>query len=202
MGRGMTSGAGGLDRAKRILAGENALQLEIIEFARELIRVNEFGLARRLLAKARAAPEVDSQPNLRRGIELLRASATYRDPDLAQSQSLEDALSILNDIESLSVTTDPELLGLAGTIEKRRGQLYARRDSLERALSYYLRGYESGADHDDGYFATNSAFVLELLAFKEGQEGALSDSAQLHISRAKSIRYRGRCFVGAIKPAS
>ena len=61
-------------------------------------------------------------------------------------------------------------MGQRGAIHKRRWQLEGQRADLDRALGFYLDGYELGVETDQGYNGINAAFVLDLLAREEAEE--------------------------------
>jgi predicted acylesterase/phospholipase RssA len=94
---------------------------------------------------------------------------TSKNPDLPDDSKHDDALEILDGIktveggESLEHTSDPETLGIAGGICKRRWMVDGQRQTLEKSLAYYERVAEKVIDKDNGYTAINAAFVYDLL---------------------------------------
>ena len=95
---------------------------------------------------------------------------TSKNPDLPDDSKHDDALAILDGIkdveggDSLKASTDPETLGIAGGICKRRWMIDGQTQSLERSLKFYERGAARGIETDNGYTAINAAFAHDLLA--------------------------------------
>lgn len=177
-------------KAQRILQGESATPESMLDLSKELKDEKKFGYARKLLALARTLP-VEDEKN-RTKLRQQHALCTYKDPDLPADERLERAFEILQEDEDLGVTRDQETLGLAGAIFKRRWEVDAQKENLERSLSYYLRGYRIGPKTDQGYTGINAAFVLDLLASLESREArrAATDSrvADTRKEQAREIR--------------
>src|SRR5262249_44883151 len=151
----------------------------LFDFAKELKRERKFGLARRLLGRAKrlAAAGASLAPELKLKLGQQRALCTYKDPDLPADQRLDLALEILQEADDLRTTRNQETLGLAGAIHKRKWEVDGQRQHLETSLAYYLRGYHEGVESDQGYTGINAAFVLDLLADQEPPEADESGSA-------------------------
>ncbi len=177
-------------RAKDILRGQSAEPREILKLAKTLKGENQFGWARKLLARARKARVTDSGLGLELG--QLHALCTYKDPDLPAREKFDDAIHILETVDNLANTGNQEILGLAGAIYKRKWELGAQKRNLERSLSYYRRGFEAGPANDCGYTAINAAYVLDRLADFEEKEaketGSVSEIAQERREEAAHIR--------------
>jgi predicted acylesterase/phospholipase RssA len=125
----------------------------------------QFGYARRLLARVRADPAHDSEQRRQQ-----HALCTYKDLDLSAELRLDRALAILTDgAPPLEDCTDAETLGIAGAIYKRRWEVGARRSDLENALFCYRRGYEQREDEQRWYAGINAAYVADRLAALEEQ---------------------------------
>ena len=141
--------------------------MEIFELVKQLKREKAFGFARKLLELARESldPDTDALQRLRVAQEL--ALSTYKDPDLPVSDRLDRTLGILEADGGLQETQNQETLGLAGTIFKRKWEVSGQKIHLERALYYYLRGYQKGPANDFGYTGINAAYVLDFLAYLE-----------------------------------
>ncbi|HMA96361.1 MAG TPA: tetratricopeptide repeat-containing protein, partial [Polyangiaceae bacterium] len=190
-------------------AGQAAPQ-ELFELAESLKQYGDFALARRLLVSACELVEEPSAPALYRKIFQQAAFCISKDPDLPLEWKLARALEVLSRLEDLKSSTDPVSLGIAGAIHKRRWEHDGRREHLEQALQFYLRGYASGApaearddlfaylrahpalgvdsSKDFGSAGINAAFILDLLAHqreKSGLEHALLDDYR---ERARLIR--------------
>jgi len=162
-----------VSEARNVLSGTYKKPLEILALAKSLKEVREFGYARRILARARKDPAIYTEP---KRLEIIQQSAlcTYKDTDLPADRRLDRALEILSEAEDLSATTNPETLGLAGAIYKRKWEVDNQRTQLERSLFYYLRGHAaseaSGLKADQGYNGINAAYILDLLAHQEEEE--------------------------------
>jgi predicted acylesterase/phospholipase RssA len=179
-------------QAKNILRGTGGATAELFELAKELMNENEFGYARRILARARANDDIDADKELRLKIHQKSAICTYKDPDLAVDTKFERALRLLEKVEDLPTTTNQETLGITGAIYKRIWEVDNQKPQLERSLSFYLRGYAGGPVNDQGYTGINAAFVLDLLACQEEDEaraaGVPATSSEVRRAEAKKIR--------------
>jgi len=181
------------DRARRILRGESPPPpAEVLRLAKELKESKSFTLARRLLGRAMLDPAINDDPRLRLQIHQQAAVCTYKDMDLPADSRLDRALELLRVCESLEATRNQETLGIAGAVYKRKFEIDSQRRQLERSLGYYRRGYEEGAERDQGYTGINAAFVLDLLAHLEEEEarkaGAQSETARQRREEARRIR--------------
>jgi predicted acylesterase/phospholipase RssA len=179
--------------ARDILRGQSLEPRQMLKLAKKLKDEKQFGLARRLLARARLEPSINDDPKLRLEIYQQSALCTYKDPDLQADARLDRALGILRQsCEDINTTTDQETLGLTGAIYKRKWELDSQKQQLERALNYYLRGYKVGVAKDQGYTGINAAFVLDLLAHQEEEEARKAmvepDLATKRRAQAKEIR--------------
>ncbi len=166
---------------------------QLLELANGLKRKNEFGYAWRILAKARASGEL--RPELSTVLRQQQALCTYKDTHLHEDDRLERALQILGDGENLRTTTDPETLGLAGAIHKRRWRVRNDKRELETALDYYRRGHQHDRQHgfpEQGYPGINAAFVLDALAslddIRVEESGAATNQVAARRAEAKTIR--------------
>src|SRR5262245_4059986 len=202
------------EAAYRALSGTAPGPPEMLKLAKRLAGDKRFGLARRILAKTRENLRKTDYPNIY--LEIFQKSAlyTYKDPDLPADWRLDRALEILGVAEDLASTRNPESLGLAGAIHKRKWEITHERQQLERALFFYLRGYAQGApegargnivqylrdhpgatlqaDEDRGYNGINASFVLDLLASQEEGERTpaafVSDVSTRRRAAARLIR--------------
>src|SRR2546422_230919 len=131
--------------ARDILRGQSLEPRQMLKLAKKLKEEKQFGLARRLLSRARLEPSINDDPKLRLEVYQQSALCTYKDPDLQADARLDRALGILRQsCEDISTTTDQETLGITGAIYKRKWDLDNQKQQLERALNYYLRGYAQG----------------------------------------------------------
>jgi predicted acylesterase/phospholipase RssA len=179
-----------LRRAKALLHAPEVTVEEIDEQSRIMLDLREFSYARRLLARARGRLVED--PKARLALAQRQALATYNDTELPVDARLEGALRILEERCSLRNTRVQDTLSLAGAVFKRRWRLDGHKENLERALTYYLRAYEEGPEHDLGQSGINAAFVLDLLGDVERREAALaggtSDMAAARAEESQAIR--------------
>jgi predicted acylesterase/phospholipase RssA len=182
-----------ITKAREILRGQGTwTPLEILSLATRLKEEKAFTYARRILGRAAMDPRTCEDKKLRLKIYQQLALCTYKDADLPADARLDRALSILCEIEDIGETKNQETLGLVGAIHKRKWEIDSQRQHLERALSYYMRGYEIGPENDQGYTGINAAFVLDLLAYQETEEAkkANSQSPTAEERRAEARRIR------------
>lgn len=176
-------------RAKEILRGADDTPEILLQLAKSLMRENEFGYARRILARARSKP---AGQKLRLQIHQKSAICTYKDPDLAVDKKFERALELLGQVEDLGTTKNQETLGITGAIYKRMWEADNQKPQLERSLYFYLRGYAEGAVGDQGYTGINAAYVLDILACQEEDEARAAnvppESAERRRAQARAIR--------------
>ena len=165
---------------------------EILELTRGLKREKAFGYARKLLGLARESLDQETDAQIKLKLAQQHALCTYKDPDLPISDRLDRALRILDAADALRETKNQETLGLAGAIFKRKWEVDGQKQTLERSLSYYERGYQEGPVNDCGYTGLNAAYVLDLLASLEETQaieaGTTSEIARERQSQAKIIR--------------
>lgn len=186
----MSTDSSSIEEALLILKGKEDTPDNLLALSKKLKSKNAFKYARRVLARARQQPVADVV--LRLKLAQQHALCTYKDPDLPADERLTRALGILQEADDLATTKDQETLGLAGAIYKRRWEVDAQKQHLERALDYYRRGYDEGPAADQGYTAINAAFVLDLLAAQESEgaeaAGATSEIATARQQEAQRIR--------------
>ena len=168
-----------IEQAKVILRGGQSDPASILALATELKGEMRFTYARRLLLRASKHKDTASNKALRLQIYQQLALCTYKDEDLPADERLDRALEILQEIADFATTTDQETLGLIAGIYKRKWELDDQRQNLERALQYYLRGYEQGCGGDQGYNGINAAFILDRLAYLEESEAEKASRASV-----------------------
>jgi predicted acylesterase/phospholipase RssA len=181
------------DWARRILRGENPPPpADLLRLADELMDNKSFTVARRILGRATLDPAINDDQGLKLRVHQKAAVCTYKDTDLPADLRLDRALELLRVCEGLDKTKNQETLGILGAIYKRKFEIDSHRRQLERSLFYYLRGYEEGAENDQGYTGINAAFVLDMLAHLEEEEAreanVESESARQRRERARLIR--------------
>lgn len=128
-----------------------------------------FSFARRLLAERRKDIN-GADPDVRLWLAQQQALCTYKDNYLPAKQRLDEALAILESEVSIPDCKDWETLGILGAIYKRYWEVDGRREHLEKAFSFYHRGYLQIGMGDTGYCAVNAAFVLDLMDSLESDE--------------------------------
>jgi predicted acylesterase/phospholipase RssA/MinD-like ATPase involved in chromosome partitioning or flagellar assembly len=181
-------------RARTLLRGQGGVTSEeLYKLAMQLKGEKRFGLARRILLKARKDPRINVDKKLLLKVTQQLSLCTRKDPDLPADERLDLSFEILKETgEDLNETKDQETLGLAGAIFKNKWEVDGQRQHLERSLAYYLRGQRVGVATDYGYTGINAAYVLDLLADLEESEaaraGATSEGASARRNEAARIR--------------
>lgn len=177
-----------LVRAENFLAGEKITFSEADALWRLLKSDDQISLARRVIEHLRTPGQLLDviPPGDANRHRLCREHAllTSKDNELHAASRHDLALAILAqeiDLGSDAVT-DPETLGIAGGICKRRWNDLGQHDDLLRAASYYERGAR-GPLGNDGYTQINAAFVEDLLA-------ASGDNPQERRAHATQLRQR------------
>ena len=181
-----------VQQARRIIAGEVVLTggREALVLIDQLKRERKFSYARRALAKLRATVPPNDAKYLKLGQQ--RALCTYKDNDLPAERRLERALAILKKVDDPdSSAANQETLGLAGAIWKRKWEVTARAQDLERALAYHEAASAKGIVFDQGYNAINAAFVLDLLAREDDRQPSVTSDAA---ARANARRLQARKY--------
>ena len=164
-----------LQQANDIRRGEEIKPADAFKLAKELAREQCFDAAQRLAAYLLDTDHVDAAD----AVELRQKLAlwTSKNPDAPDDTKHDQALAILDDIkhteggQSLENSTDSESLGIAGGICKRKWLVTGRQAVLEQSLRFYELGAEQGIEQDNGYTATNAAFVIDLLADVDSAAG-------------------------------
>jgi hypothetical protein len=164
-----------LNRAKTLLRQPTMSSKEAYDLAEALKGCNEFGYARKLFGRIRAADFTDLKDKAVK-IGQRHALCTYKDTDLAAANRFKRALEILDEVDQLQCEPSQrqETLGLRGAIYKRMWQVEGQRKDLLRSLAYYLKGFEIGPATDQGYTGINAAFVFDLLAREEAIEAEVT----------------------------
>lgn len=177
-----------LRRAERFLGGEKIALAEADTLWRELRDSDHISLARRVLERLRTqhclsdmvpSPGAVSQDWCRE-----HAMLTSKDNELHAANRHDQALAILAAAFNLqdSAFDDPETLGIAGGICKRRWNDLGQQHDLVRAAQFYERGAR-GPLGQDAYVQINAAFVADLLA-------ASGDQPQQNSAKASQLRQR------------
>jgi len=173
-------------QAQRFLGGQALAFASVDALWRELKDSGEFGLARAVLARLRDPRSdalldvVPASRSLKSELCREQALLTSRDPDAEVATRHDEALLILAEEFDVDSETDPEVLGIAGGIFKRRWEDLGQLADLQRAALLYERGSRAGLG-TDGYTSINAAFTDDLLA-------AAGDEPQEHRERATQIR--------------
>lgn len=77
------------------------------------------------------------------------ALATYKSKNPSEESALLNGLAIINSLKP-DTSNDPETLGITGAMHKRLWILREKRESLDKAISYYGRGFEVRRDYYNG----------------------------------------------------
>ena len=126
-----------LTHAQRIRRGEQIEPDQGFEIARQLADAQYLEQARRLAECLRSSYRFE--PSVARRLRQQLALWTSKNPDAADDRKHDQALVILDDpqagecVAGLAITTDPETLGIAGGICKRKWLLTGDRQILEQA---------------------------------------------------------------------
>jgi len=164
-----------LTRAQSFLSGEALTFKEADELWRQLQAANHISVARAALAHIREEGSLLDRSAQSVGVrrELIRQEAmlTSKDPELSSATRHDQAIALLSqdfDLNDTSLNADPETLGIAAGIYKRRWFELGQLSDLRCAASLYERGAH-GALGDDAYTQINAAFLQDLLA-RSGEE--------------------------------
>jgi predicted acylesterase/phospholipase RssA len=134
-----------------------------------LKRRQEFGVARRVLERARDHPSLTSERSRSQAHQLVQQQALCHSKDTSLPYRRHDeALELLRVGADLESTTDKETLGIAGGILKRMWARSGQSRYLTQGLHCYERGYASPDGQDDyGYNGINAAFLNDQLATED-----------------------------------
>ena len=158
------------DRARAYLAGESLTVEEVNRLWQALKEADDLALARAVLAQFRKGEGLIDGPvrDRRRRQKLCQQEAllTSKDQELRADVRHDGALAVLDqefDLDDRALDGDPETLGIAGGIHKRRWEDLGQLGDLMTALQLYTRaaGPELG---EDAYPHINAAFLDDLLA--------------------------------------
>ena len=166
-----------MQKANDIRRGEGVTAADGFAIAKELAEVRNFDAAWRLARHLIDTNNVDAA----NAVELRQKLALWvsKSPDTPDDTKHDEALGILDTIEeidggaSLEDSTDPETLGIAGGICKRKWMVTGELAVLEQSLGFYERGADQGIKADNGYTAINAAFVIDLLSHLDAAMGDL-----------------------------
>jgi predicted acylesterase/phospholipase RssA len=186
-----------LQEANDIRRGTKVKPAEGFRIAKELAKRQHFDAAQRLAQHLLHTNNVEPKD----AVELRQKLAlwTSKNPDAPDDTKHDRALEILDSIgevdggAKLKDSTDPETLGIAGGICKRKWLVTGRQAVLEQSLRFYERGAKQGIEADNGYTAINAAFIIDVLA------GVDSAAGTERKGEARSIRERVRDTLLAIK---
>ena len=168
-----------IDEAKKYLNNTiNPDEEKLDQLIGELVKNDQFGYATELIIKKynQEIPEREKQQF---------AKYIYKDHSLPSSIRFSKALEELDSLEQNGEINTCETYGLKGAIYKRRWEFDGQFRNLLIALKYYNQGYtlwqkfidssdSNNLNHknsDFGYTAVNAAFVNELIAVEEIEQG-------------------------------
>ncbi|MCK9605888.1 MAG: patatin-like phospholipase family protein [Methylomonas sp.] len=139
-------------------------ETETLGLTKRLKNVDEHALARQLLHKL-LAQGCSDELTIKATQQL--ALNTYKDSELPPDERHSQALTILEGIGLRSPDCkDPETLGQAGAIYKRKFDRSGRLEDLQAAHYFYQRGWTLNPEQDMGYCGINAAFILDKLAHR------------------------------------
>lgn len=131
----------------------------LVEHAKNEMHKDNFEEAGKLWAKA--LKKIGNEPYFIQQYAL----CTYKSKMPSERTALNDALTIINPLESEGKSTnDPETLGITGAIYKRLWILDEDIEYLNRAIEYYGKGFKINTDY---YTGENYAMCLELKSQNE-----------------------------------
>lgn len=199
--------------AKSIVDGSEAYPNfpELQQLIKALKSLQQFALARKLLAKGR---DLFTKQNIQlisertlhgRNFEdkspvyeplwlfQQEALCTYKDEELPAAKRFEKALRILDEIGLRDTeTTNAETLSLGGAVYKRMWEFDGNLDNLYQALSFYLAAWERNhSDEQSCYGGSNAAFIYDQMAFRlralasaSGKQGVQGKRRNINAERA------------------
>lgn len=195
--------------AKEILAGRIVAPQEVYQLAEDLREEGVYSYARKLFAQLRKSQtaeveleDVLGDVNIHAKLALKESRCTYEDPDLPVDSRFDAALEILEEVDSIQQTKNPDILSLAGDIYNKKWETDNQKYNLERAYCYYYQAYDVGgidslnARGSIGYAAMNAAFLLDRLAQLELEQAERVDPQVKLVTtvqgrRAEARRIRG-----------
>jgi predicted acylesterase/phospholipase RssA/tetratricopeptide (TPR) repeat protein len=168
-----------LESAKNYATGAGAplSAAELRDLVRRLKDDLEFGLARKVLSKARVEGFTDVW------FSQQLALCTYKDEELVALTRFRDALRILDEARECKGALEDlagysETLALKGAVYKRLWEYRGQLEDLYRALTCYSAAWDAAIQpgpgateppippRDRGYSAVNAAFILDILNFR------------------------------------
>ncbi|MES2716121.1 MAG: patatin-like phospholipase family protein [Pseudomonadota bacterium] len=178
-------------RAARLFLAGQQLPLDDLEaLLKRCVAAGDVAMARQVLAHARlqpdAVPGLDEAPREQQDRLAVREVVfTSKDPEHSAAWRHDEALRLLarrfGRLDDPALT-DPEVLGVAGGICKRRWQDLGQLKDLQRAAAFYTRGASAGLG-DDAYCQVNAAFLERVLA-------ALGDNTPQRLQHSQALWQR------------
>ncbi len=141
---------------------------DLLRKAEEAKSKKDFKQAYTLFAKAKGIASANS--TLKDNISFIisrMALCTYQSKDPSEKEALEKAIGILTELDPRQ-TSDLEVLGLSGAIQKRLYSLTKEMEHLSNAIYFYQKGFTLKQDYYNGI---NAAFMLYLKAGLEKAQG-------------------------------
>ena len=133
----------------------------MVEMAERAKDEKDFPTAIKLFGDCVEADEKDTFLHQRWALVTYKEKESVEDyPDAEALEAFLAAETILEVLEP-DISTDPETLGLAGAINKRRFERTRKIEDLERSIHYYERGFYVKQDYYNGI---NVAFLYNLKA--------------------------------------
>jgi len=189
-----------LQRARDFLAGEALYFTEAHALWQMLLNQNDLSVARAVLARLREAyaddqvlfDAIPADRALRTKLCQQEAHLTSKDEELSAGVRHARAIAVLeHEFGALIESTDPETLGIAAGIYKRKWYDLGQPVDLEQSAALYERGADAPID-TEAYPHINAAFLHDLLASR-------GNDPITRRARATAIRER---IAAELKPTS
>ena len=177
-------------QAEQWLGQTNLDEGEILGMSKLLKGVEEHALARKLLLQL---TQQGCSQALAHKVAQQLALNTYKDDELPPGRRYPEALTILESIGLRNPDCDdPETLGQAGAIYKRKFDKSGRIEDLQAALYFYNRGWSQNPQKDLGYCGINAAYILDRLAqqarIDAAREKFVETQSTLLLEQARNLR--------------
>ncbi len=174
-------------KVRKLLGDPEAKINDLNAMAEDLKDGLEFGLARKLFAKA-----TELEPATLKFKQRL-ALCTYKDEELLPATRFADALKILEKIGLRDKDTrDSETLCLGGAVYKRMWEYAGQMEHLYESLFFYRAAHERNPEQDLGYGGVNAAYILQILASRARaaarRSGTKDIEAQKYDAQAAELR--------------
>jgi hypothetical protein len=187
-----SSDAADISRAKEIQRGAIASAEEIVALSTRLLRGGLYSHCRHMLAVRLRTSQAESAEDTYAALVRNYVLSCSEDPGLRSHEELGRALNLLHKAIDLTTTNDAGSLIIAGAAHKRSWDLRADKSDIERALAYYLRGYDNGSAEQRCDAGLAAAYLLDVLTCTEDrtadERGATSRTKTQQQEQSRQIR--------------